>query len=68
MLSGKSWFHISIPLGENEPRSLMTGNKQVTHWAIETVYECSEIAGSPQYVYLIFFIVPYHISESNKID
>jgi hypothetical protein len=27
----------------------MTGSKRVDHWASGTVYECSEIAGSPQY-------------------
>jgi hypothetical protein len=26
----------------------MTGSKRVDHWASGTVYECSEIAGSPQ--------------------
>jgi hypothetical protein len=26
----------------------MTGSKRVDHWTIGTVYECSEIAGSPQ--------------------
>jgi hypothetical protein len=26
----------------------MMGSKQVDHWASGTVYECSEIAGSPQ--------------------
>ncbi len=26
----------------------MTGSKQVDHWTSRTVYECSEIAGSPQ--------------------
>jgi hypothetical protein len=31
-----------------EPGSLMMGRKGVTHWTSETVYECSEIAGSPQ--------------------
>jgi hypothetical protein len=46
-LTGKSWFHISTPLGI-EPRSLMTGSKWVYHWTSGTVYECSEIAGSPQ--------------------
>jgi hypothetical protein len=46
-LTGESRFHISTPLGI-EPGSLMTGSKRVTHWTSETVYECSEIAGSPQ--------------------
>jgi hypothetical protein len=27
--------------------SLMTGSKRVNHWTSGTVYECSEIAGSP---------------------
>jgi hypothetical protein len=26
----------------------MMGSKQVDHWTSGTVYECSEIAGSPQ--------------------
>jgi hypothetical protein len=26
----------------------MTGSKQVDHWTSGTVYECSEIAGTPQ--------------------
>jgi hypothetical protein len=47
MLSGESLFHISTPLGI-EPRSLMPGSKQVDHWTSGTVYDCSEIAGSPQ--------------------
>ncbi len=47
MLTGESWFHISSPLGI-EPGSLMTGSKRVDHWTSGTVYECSEIAGSPQ--------------------
>ncbi len=46
-LTGESRFHISTPLGI-EPGSLMTGNKWVDHWTSRTVYECSEIAGSPQ--------------------
>ncbi len=46
-LKGESQFHISIPL-EIEPRSLMMGSIQVTHWTSGTVYEWSEIAGSPQ--------------------
>ncbi len=35
------------PLGI-EPWSLVMGSKQVDLWTSETVYECSEIAGSPQ--------------------
>jgi hypothetical protein len=35
------------PLGI-EPRSLMTGSRRVDHWTSGTVYECCEIAGSPQ--------------------
>jgi hypothetical protein len=46
LLTGKSRFHISTPLGI-EPGSIMTGSKWVTHWSSETVYECSEIAGFP---------------------
>jgi hypothetical protein len=45
MLTGESRFHTSTPLGI-EPQSLMTGSKGLTHWTSETVYECSEIAGS----------------------
>jgi hypothetical protein len=40
-------LHISTPLGI-EPGSLMTGSKQVDPWASGTVYECNEIAESPQ--------------------
>jgi hypothetical protein len=46
-LTGKSRFNISTPLGI-EPGSLMTGIKLVDHWTSGTVFECSEIAGSPQ--------------------
>jgi hypothetical protein len=46
-LTGESWFHVSTPLGI-EPGSLMMGGKRVDHWTSGTVYECSEIAGSPQ--------------------
>jgi hypothetical protein len=45
-LTGESQFHISTPLGI-EPGSLMMGSKGLTHWTSETVYVCSEIAGSP---------------------
>ncbi len=47
MLTGESWFHLSTPIGI-EPGSLMTGSKRVDHWTNGTVYECSEIACSPQ--------------------
>jgi hypothetical protein len=46
-LTGESRFHISTSLGI-EPGSLMTGSKRVGHWTSGTVYECSEIASSPQ--------------------
>jgi hypothetical protein len=46
-LTGESRFHICTPLGI-EPGSFITGSKGLTHWDSETVYECSEIAGSPQ--------------------
>jgi hypothetical protein len=46
-LTGESHFHISTPLGI-EPGSLMTGSKWVDHWTSGTLWECSEIAGSPQ--------------------
>jgi hypothetical protein len=49
-LTGKSWFNMRTPLGI-KPGSLMTGSKQVNHWTSGTVYECSEIAGSPQYIH-----------------
>jgi hypothetical protein len=47
-LTGESRFHISTLLGI-QPVSLMMGSKQVDHWTIGTVYEGSEIAGSPQH-------------------
>ncbi len=46
-LTGESLFHISPPR-RFEPGSLVTGSKQVVHWASETWWEWSEIAGSPQ--------------------
>ncbi len=46
-LIGESWFHISTPWGF-KPRSLVTGSKRVVHWTSETLWEWSEIAGSPQ--------------------
>jgi hypothetical protein len=46
-LTGESQFHISTP-PRIELGSLMTGSKELTHWTSETVYECSEMAGSPQ--------------------
>ncbi len=47
-LTRESRFHISTPLGI-EPGYLMTGSKRVDHWTNPgTVYECCEIAGSPQ--------------------
>ncbi len=49
-LTGESRFHILTPLGI-EPGSLMTGSKRVVHWTSETWCKCSEIAGSPQYLY-----------------
>jgi hypothetical protein len=48
-LTGESRFHLSTPL-RIEPESLMMGSKWVDHWTSETVRECSEIAGSPQYL------------------
>ncbi len=48
MLTGESRFLISTRLGI-EPVSLMIGSKRVDHWTSGSVYECSEIAGSPQY-------------------
>jgi hypothetical protein len=47
MLTGESRFHISTPLGI-ESGFLKTGSKQVDHWTSGTMYECSEIASSPQ--------------------
>ncbi len=47
MLTGESRFHISAPPGI-EPRSLMMGSKRADHWTCGTMYECSEIADSPQ--------------------
>jgi hypothetical protein len=46
-ITGESQFHISTPLGI-EPGSLKTGSKRLEEWTSGTVYECSEIAGSPQ--------------------
>jgi hypothetical protein len=46
-LTGGSQFHRSTPLGI-EFGSLMTGSIELTHSTSETLYECSEIAGSPQ--------------------
>jgi hypothetical protein len=46
-LTRESWFHISTLVGI-EPWSLKTESKQVDHWTSGTVYECSEIVGSPQ--------------------
>ncbi len=45
-LTGESRFYKSTPLWI-EPGSLMTGSKRVDHLTSGTVYECSEIAGSP---------------------
>jgi hypothetical protein len=47
MLTGESRCHISTPLGI-EPGPFMMESKRVDHWTSGTVYECSEIAGSPQ--------------------
>ncbi len=47
-LTGEYRFHIRTPLGI-EPGSLIMGSKRVDHWTSRTVYECSKIAGSPQY-------------------
>jgi hypothetical protein len=46
-LTGEFLFHFSIPLGI-EPGTLMMGSKRVDHWTSGTVYECNEVAGSPQ--------------------
>jgi hypothetical protein len=46
MLTGEFQFHIGISLGI-ELGSLMTRSKPMDHWTGGTVYECSEIAGSP---------------------
>jgi hypothetical protein len=62
MLTGESQFHINTPLGI-EPGSLMTGSKWLTHWTSETVYECSEIAGSPQYDLTGLTLMPLEIFE-----
>ncbi len=47
MLTEEYRFHISPPR-DFEPGSLMTWSKQVVHWASETWWKWSEIAGSPQ--------------------
>ncbi len=68
-LTGESRFHISSPLPPwgFEPRSLITGSKRVVHWTSEIWYECSDIAGSPQYfanepgiVYMLIANKVYH--------
>ncbi len=59
-LTGESRFHLGTPLGI-EPRSLMTGSKRVLHWTSETWYECSDIAGFPQYCF--FFSISSSFSE-----
>ncbi len=46
-LTGESRFHTRTPLGI-KPGSLMMGIKGLAHWTSETVFEYSEIAGSPQ--------------------
>ncbi len=46
-LTGESRFLLSTHMGI-EPGSLMTGSKWVDHWTSGNMYECSEIAGSPQ--------------------
>jgi hypothetical protein len=51
-LMGESRFHISTVLGI-ESGSFMTGSKRVDQWTSGTVYECSEIAGSPQVFLLL---------------
>jgi hypothetical protein len=40
------------PLGI-EPGSLITGSKWVDHWTSGIVCECSEIAGSPQFLFIL---------------
>ncbi len=48
-LTGESWFHIlhKYPPWGFEPRSLMTGSKQVVHWTSETWWECRLSTGLP---------------------
>ncbi len=66
-LTGESRFHISTPLGI-EPGSLMTGSKRVVHWNSETLWECSEIAGFPQYRHFTVQIYPFPFSTVWKIE
>jgi hypothetical protein len=48
-LTGESRFHIHVSTRlDIKPGSLITGSKGLTHWTSETVWECSEIAGSAQ--------------------
>jgi hypothetical protein len=44
-LTGEFQFHLSTPWGSNPGPSWQEANR---HWTSGTVYECSEIAGSPQ--------------------
>ncbi len=48
-----------------EAGSLMAGSKQVDHWTSGTVYECSEIAGSPQVltVFTVFVLGNLELSS-----
>jgi hypothetical protein len=39
------------------------GSKGLTHWTSETVYECSEIAGSPQCFTSIFILFSVHMPK-----
>jgi hypothetical protein len=63
MLTGESRFHISTPLGI-EPGSLIMGSTRVDYWTSGTVYESSEIAGSPHYPAVLW--VPLGILNENQ--
>jgi hypothetical protein len=45
----------------------MMGSKGLTHWTSETVYECSEIAGSPQYYSKYRADRPVHLNRQDIV-
>jgi hypothetical protein len=65
MLTGESRFHISPPRGF-EPRSPVTGSKRVVHWASETWWEWSEIAGSPHTHKMMTQLLDWHETSTQQ--
>ncbi len=51
-------------------RALMTGSKRVTHRTSETVYECSKIAGSAQYIdiWVYFYIGEVQYQSTPRLN